>query len=70
MRGKTDADPIAALLDIADSRFQEELLRQTKAAGKLPRDHRIHRNNSPQALERALGAPAPERAVQRISFRN
>ncbi|GGH37627.1 Acyl-CoA hydrolase [Cribrihabitans marinus] len=54
LRGKTDAEVIAALLNIADSRFQEELRQEAVAAGKLPPDHRIpqaHRNNTPQALD-------------------
>jgi hypothetical protein len=53
LRGKTDSEVIAALLNIADARFQNELLGQ--AAGKLPRHYRIpeaHRNNTPAALER------------------
>lgn len=57
LRGKTDAEVIAALLNVADSRFQDELMRRAKEAGKLPRDHRIpdrHRHNVPQRLEEAL----------------
>jgi len=52
---------IAALINIADSRFQEELLRQAQAAGKIARDYRIPescRNNTPEALEKRL---APHR---------
>ena len=54
----TDAEVIAALLNVADSRFQEELLAQAKAAGKIAADYAIpppHRDNLPQRLERALG---------------
>ncbi len=54
LRGLTDQDAIAALLNIADSRFQESLQREAQAAGKLRSDHRIpqlHRNNTPRALE-------------------
>ncbi len=54
LRGLTDQDAIAALLNIADSRFQESLQREAQAAGKLRNDHRIpqlHRNNTPRALE-------------------
>ena len=54
LRGRTDQEVIAALLNIADSRFQEGLRREAAAAGKLPLDYRIpdmHRNNSPRALE-------------------
>ncbi|MFH0342155.1 MAG: acetyl-CoA hydrolase/transferase C-terminal domain-containing protein [Chromatiales bacterium] len=57
LRGKTDSEVIAAMLNIADARFQDKLLGQAQAAGKLPRRYRIpeaHRNNTPEALERAL----------------
>jgi Acetyl-CoA hydrolase/transferase C-terminal domain len=54
LRGLTDEDVIAALLNIADSRFQDALKREAQAAGKLRRDYQIpdmHRNNTPRALE-------------------
>jgi acyl-CoA hydrolase len=54
LRGRSDQEVIAAMLNIADSRFQGELKRQAQDAGKLPRDHQIpemHRNNTPRALE-------------------
>jgi acyl-CoA hydrolase len=54
LRGLSDQDVIAALLNVADSRFQESLMRQARAAGKLKADYRIpdiHRNNTPRALE-------------------
>jgi acyl-CoA hydrolase len=54
LRGLSDQDVIAAMLNIADSRFQEDLKRQAQAAGKLRHDHQIpdmHRNNTPRALE-------------------
>jgi acyl-CoA hydrolase len=57
LRGKLDSEVIAALLNIADSRFQDALLDEAKAAGKIARDYRIpehHRNNTPQVLESAL----------------
>jgi hypothetical protein len=63
LRGRSDAEVAAAMLDIADSRFQADLLAETRRAGKLPADHRIrdlHRANLPEALERAL---APHRAA-------
>ena len=37
IRGKSDTDVIAAMLQVADLRFQDELARQAKDAGKLPR---------------------------------
>jgi acyl-CoA hydrolase len=54
LRGRTDQEVIAALLNIADSRFQDSLQREAQAAGKLRRDYQIpdmHRNNTPRALE-------------------
>ncbi|RLT98065.1 acetyl-CoA hydrolase/transferase C-terminal domain-containing protein [Ketobacter sp.] len=61
-RGKCDKDVIAALLNIADSRFQPELLAKAKQAGKMPKDYQIpepFRHNRPETLEAAL---APYRA--------
>jgi acyl-CoA hydrolase len=54
LRGLSDQDVIAALLNIADSRFQDGLMREARAAGKLRADYRIpelHRNNTPRALD-------------------
>ncbi len=62
LRGKSDADVIAAMLQVADSRFQVELARQAKDAGKLPKDFEIpaaHRDNHPERIARAL-KPARE----------
>jgi hypothetical protein len=58
LRGKSDRDVIAAMLAIADSRFQPELLKQARDARKLPAGYEIpanHRDNSPEKIERALG---------------
>ncbi len=57
LRGKSDSEVIAAMLAIADSRFQDELLRQAKDAGKIARDFELPsaaRNNTPGAIARAL----------------
>ncbi len=54
LRSKTDKEIMAALLNIADSRFQDELLAKAKEAGKMPADYEIperFRNNFPEALE-------------------
>ena len=53
LRGKTDAEVIAAMLNVADSRFQPGLLAQAKRAGKLAADYSIpeaFRANTPEAL--------------------
>ncbi|HEX7789945.1 MAG TPA: acetyl-CoA hydrolase/transferase C-terminal domain-containing protein [Afipia sp.] len=55
--GKSDADVIAAMLCVADSRFQPELMRQAKDAGKLPNAYEIpavHRENFPDRVAAAL----------------
>jgi acyl-CoA hydrolase len=53
LRGKTDAEVIAAMLNVSDSRFQQELMEQAKAVGKLPADYAIpepYTHNNPQRL--------------------
>jgi hypothetical protein len=62
LRGKSDADVIAAMLSVADSRFQDELARAAKDAGKLPKGYQIPaacRENLPERVARAL-KPARE----------
>jgi hypothetical protein len=61
LRGKSDAEVIAAMLGVTDSRFQAELARQAREAGKLPKDFEIpaaYRENFP---ERIAGALKPAR---------
>lgn len=63
LRGKPDADVIDALLRITDSRFQDDLVTQAKAAGKLPQTYRIgqsYRDNKPETVARWL---RPHRAT-------
>jgi Acetyl-CoA hydrolase/transferase C-terminal domain len=62
LRGRSDAEVIAAMLQVTDSRFQGELMRQAKDAGKLPRDFAIraaYRDNHPERISAAL-KPARE----------
>jgi len=57
LRGKTDGEVIAAMLNVADSRFQEALLAEAKRAGKLPADYAIpepFRRNTPDTLRAAV----------------
>ena len=57
IRGKSDADVIAAMLQVADSRFQGELARQAKDAGKLSKNFEIpaaYRENFPERIACAL----------------
>ena len=58
LRGKPDREVIAAMLSIADSRFQAALLDEAKDAGKIERDYEIppaSRDNTPDRIARALG---------------
>lgn len=57
LRGKSDADVIAAMLAVTDSRFQAELMARAKEAGKLPQSYVIppaHRDNLPERIAAAL----------------
>jgi hypothetical protein len=57
LRGQSDADVIGSMLSVADSRFQNELMRQAKDAGKLPKGYEIpaaHRDNFPDRIVAAL----------------
>lgn len=60
-RGLCDQDVIAALLDIADARFQANLLAAARSAGKIARDHAVRNSamdNTPAAIAEVLDDPA------------
>jgi hypothetical protein len=62
VRGKSDAEVIAAMLGVTDSRFQDDLMRRAKDAGKLQRSFEIPaeaRDNHPERIVAAL-KPARE----------
>ena len=66
LRGRTDSECIKALLAIADSRFQDSLMREAQRAGKLEQDYRIpeaQRANLPQRIARTL---APHQQAGRL----
>ena len=57
LRGRSDKEVIIALLNIADSRFQPELLEKAKRAGKIPPDYQIppqHLHNTPDWIQARL----------------
>jgi acyl-CoA hydrolase len=59
LRGRTDAECIAAMLNIADSRFQDQLLGAAKRAHKIDVSYRIpeqFRRNTPDRIEAAFAA--------------
>jgi acyl-CoA hydrolase len=62
LRGRTDEEVATALVQIAGSRFQEELLQGAQRAGKVSKTYRVpdrFRDNRPERLEAIL---APYRA--------
>jgi acyl-CoA hydrolase len=59
LRGRTDAECVAAMINIADSRFQDQLLDAAKRANKIDAGYRIpeqFRRNTPDRLEAAFDA--------------
>ncbi|HWF94313.1 MAG TPA: acetyl-CoA hydrolase/transferase C-terminal domain-containing protein [Xanthobacteraceae bacterium] len=71
LRGKTDRDVIAAMLAVTDSRFQDELLRQAKDAGKIEKRFELPpawRDNTPRRIERALAGARAEGLLASFPF--
>jgi acyl-CoA hydrolase len=71
LRGKSDADVIAAMLSIADSRVQGELIREAKDAGKLAKDYEIpavDRENYPERIADALQPARDAGLLPRFPF--
>jgi acyl-CoA hydrolase len=65
LRGRSDEEVAMALVEIADARFQDELLSEAKRAGKISEGYRIPdhaRNNRPERLDEVL-APYRERGL-------
>jgi len=55
LRSQSDSECIKRMLNIADSRFQDELMQTAKANGKLEADYQIpeaFRNNFPERLQK------------------
>jgi acyl-CoA hydrolase len=71
LRGRTDEEVISALLEIADSRFQDELLKDARRAGKLSGQYRIPdyaRNNRPERLKQMLARYRDRGLFQEFPF--
>lgn len=57
LRGKSDEEVAIALIEVADARFQPQLIGAAQAAGKLRRDFELSaqaRNNTPERLAQTL----------------
>jgi acyl-CoA hydrolase len=71
IRGKADREVIAAMLAITDSRFQDELLRQAKDAGKIERSFMLPgsvRDNTPETIEHLLRPAADAGLLPQFPF--
>ena len=65
LRGKSDRDVIAAMLAVTNSRFQDDLLRRAKEAGKIEEGFEISeaaKENTPEFISKAL-KPVLERGI-------
>jgi hypothetical protein len=59
LRGRTDAECVAAMLNITDSRFQNALLADAKRANKIDAGYQVpeeYRRNTPERLAEAFAA--------------
>ena len=57
LRGRSDREVMTALINIADSRFQPELLEKAKRGGKIPQDYQIppqYLHNTPGRIQARL----------------
>ncbi len=57
LRSKPEKQVLVEMINIADSRFQKQLVEKAKKAGKLPLDYEIpeaYRNNTPQKIAALL----------------
>jgi len=71
LRGKSDRDVIASMLAVADSRFQDELLRRARDAGKIERGFELPaacRDNTPERIARALEGARDEGLLPPFPF--
>jgi acyl-CoA hydrolase len=71
LRGRTDEEVAIALVEIADSRFQERMLHEAQRAGKIRWDYRIPdqcRGNRPERLEALLAAYRARDLFQSFPF--
>jgi len=66
LRGKSDAQVIAAMLNITDSRFQNALLQQAKDAKKIAADYQIPPEFCRNTPERIASALANSHALEHL----
>lgn len=71
LRGQTDSEVAKRMLNIADSRFQNDLLSKMQDVGKIEAGYKIpqaHTNNTPASLGKRLGAAKISERLPRFPF--
>jgi hypothetical protein len=71
LRGRNDEEVIKELLAVADSRFQDQLLKQARSAGKISQNYHIPehaRDNRPERLEKVLARYRERGLFQEFPF--
>jgi len=71
LRGKSDAEVIAEMIKVADSRFQKKLTKKAKEAGKLPQDWEVpeqYQNNYPKTIEDVLSPFRREGIIPKFPY--
>jgi hypothetical protein len=71
LRGKSDVDVIAAMLSVADKRFQAGLIEKAKSAGKLPKEFNMPEtalSNCPERIDSVLRAARNENLLSDYPF--
>lgn len=71
LRGRPDSDTVSSLLDVTDSRFQNELLAKAQEEGKIGQDYRISDEcctNTPEKLKQWLRPYRVEGSLPRYPF--
>ena len=71
LRGRSDEEVATHLIEIADSRFQEELISRAKEAGKISQDYELPehaRDNTPERLEAVLEPHRTDKLFARFPF--
>lgn len=71
LRSKTDAEVAMALIEIADARFQPELIQAAQAAGKLPKTYELPesaRHNTPDRVTDLIQSYRKKGVIPRVPF--
>jgi acyl-CoA hydrolase len=71
LRGKSDVDVIAAMLSVADKRFQAGLIEKAKSAGKLPKEFNMPEtalSNCPERIDSVLRAACDKNLLPDYPF--